>query len=232
MRGVYLGGGGSAEQEAELWKEAFNPGDSVVIWPFAHAAIQDRESSIAWMRGALASYALRSIDAWIEARIEDAGLSGVDVVCIPGGNTFALLHELRSTGLLQLLQEHLRAGGRYYGGSAGAILAGTDISIALDADPNDVGLSSTGGLDLIGGMDVLPHYAPSAREVAREHTALTGRPVLCLPEASGVVVSEGRLRNVGPEPIEIVDRDHLRFLRAGDNYPAALGPSAAPTSTT
>ena len=73
----------------------------------------------------------------------------MDVVCIPGGNTFTMLHELRSTGLFRLLQEHLRDGGRMYGGSAGAILAGADVGIALVADPNDAGVSDTVALGLL-----------------------------------------------------------------------------------
>lgn len=215
---VYLGGGGSSEQEARLWEEAFHADESVVIWPFAHATIGARESSITWMRSALAPYALRSVEAWTDSHIEDRALSGVDVVCIPGGNTFTLLHELRSTGLLRLLREHLRDGGRLYGGSAGAVLAGADIGIAVVADPNDVGLSDTGALDLFNGMDVLPHYTAHDREMARAHAALTGRPVLCLPEASGVILDGGRLRNVGPETIELVDGKNVRALRADEEY--------------
>lgn len=219
---VYLGGGGSAEQEAQLWRETFHAGDSVVIWPFAHATIGARESSIAWMRNALAPYALRSIEAWTSSHIENRALSGVDVVCIPGGNTFSLLHELRSTGLLRLLREHLRDGGRLYGGSAGAVLAGADIGIALVADPNDVGLSDTDALDLLGGMDVLPHYTARDREMARAHSELTGRHVLCLPEASGVIVTGERFRNTGPEPIELVGFGNARVLRAGEECSAGF----------
>lgn len=170
------------------------------------------------MRNALVPHALGSVEAWTESQFEDRALSGVDMVCIPGGNTFTLLHELHSTGLLRLLREHLQDGGRLYGGSAGAILAGADIGIAAVADPNDVGLSNTGGLNLLNGTDVLPHYTARDREMAQAHAALTGRPVLCLPEASGVILNGGRLRNVRPETIELVDGGNVRLLRADEEY--------------
>lgn len=220
---VYLGGGGSATQEAHLWREAFHADASIVIWPFAHATIGARESSVEWMRNALAPYALRSVEAWTGSDPAHRGLSGVDVVCIPGGNTFTLLHELRNTGLLPVLREHLRGGGGLYGGSAGAVLCGADIGIGLAADPNEVGLSDTSGLDLLGGADVLPHYTAEQRESARSHAIRTSRPVLCLPEASGAVVREGRIRSAGPEPIEIVDRERVRVLVVGEDCPCDLG---------
>ncbi|MGM1017453.1 MAG: Type 1 glutamine amidotransferase-like domain-containing protein [Actinomycetota bacterium] len=220
---VYLGGGGSAEQEAMLWAEAFRTGDSVVIWPFAHGTAGGREASIAWMRQALEPYKLGAVEAWTDSDVKGRSLSDVDVVSVPGGNTFRLLNELRSAGLLQLLHDHLRDGGRLYGGSAGAILAGADIGIARDADPNDVGLMDTSGLDLLDGIDVLPHYTADQRETARSHAVRTTRPVLCLPEASGAVIREGRIRNAGPELIEIVDREKVRVLVAGEEFPASPG---------
>lgn len=217
MRGdLYLGGGGSVEQEAALWAEAFPAGVAVAIWPFAHATAEGRDASIAWMRQALASRAVAQVDAWPELDGAERSLAGVDIVAIPGGNTFDLLHVLRSTGLLSLLRDHLRNGGRLYGGSAGAVLAGADIGIARTADRNDAGITDTRGLDLLGGVDVLPHYSDHQRAPARAHSRANDRAVLCLPEASGVVVSGNLLRNVGPESVELVSQDAVEVLEPGD----------------
>lgn len=215
---VFLGGGGSAEQESALWSEAFRPGARVAVLPYAHAAKKDREATVAWIRGALAPYEPRSIVSLGAPEVADSGFSDIDVLCIPGGNAFTLLRELRSTGLLGQLTAYLEGGGHLYGGSAGAILAGTDISIAATTDLNDVGLSETRGLDLLNGMDVLPHYTAAMRKHAQSHAQSTGRRVLALPESSGVVVSEGRVRNAGPDPVEIIGHEPLRVLAAGEEW--------------
>ncbi|MGJ9425365.1 hypothetical protein ACHABX_05915 [Nesterenkonia halotolerans] len=52
------------------------------------------------------------------------------------------MHELRAAHLLEPLVKHLRRGGCIYGGSAGAILAGANIDIALAMDPNNAGCAT------------------------------------------------------------------------------------------
>ena len=132
-------------------------------------------------------------------------LDGVDVVAVPGGNTFDLLHALREAGLLHLLHTHLLGGGSLYGGSAGAVLAGTDVGLARVADPDDVGTTDTRGLDLVCGHDVLPHWTDGQEAAARRHSSATGQPVLAIPERGGVVVApDGTARSVGPDDVQVI----------------------------
>jgi dipeptidase E len=214
---IYLGGGGSEAQEDSLWNEAFPAGATVAVWPFAQRAPEDRERSIAWMRATLAPHGVVDVEGWM-APDSERSLARVDVIAIPGGNTFELLHTVRSSGLLTLLRRHLRAGGRLYGGSAGAVLAGADIGIAQIADRNDAGVTDARALDLLGSIDVLPHYTRGQREWAQARSEVTNRSILCLPEASGAVVRDGRVRNVGPESIEVVGRDAVQVLEPGRTF--------------
>ncbi len=204
---IHLGGGGSEQDEARLWAEAFPPGARVAVWPFAQASTADRRSAGEWLTAALAALGPYQVEVWLSPDDHDPALDRVDVVAIPGGNTFGLLHTLRQAGLLAALRDHLGRGGAVYGGSAGAVLIGADIGIALVADPNEVGLVDTTGLDLLHGMDVLPHYTDDQLGFARDHHRRTGRPVLGLPERSGVVLSGATARNVGPDAVHVITRD-------------------------
>lgn len=213
MRGnIYLGGGGSAADEAELWHEAFRTGAKVAVWPFAQP-YEGRRGSGDWMTGALRSMGQYSID--VAMTTDDAAdqLGNADVIAVPGGNTFLLLHELRTSGLLLLLREHLETGGALYGGSAGAVLVGRDVAIASVADSNHVGLEDTRGLNLLHDLDVLPHYTHDQEIAARRIAAESGRSVLCIPEVGGVVSSaRDPLRNVGSSSAYIVHPGHTEVL--------------------
>jgi len=218
---AYLGGGGSEQDEANLWDAAFASGAHVVVWPVAHPAAADREATGCWIVGALRRRGSFTVDVWMERAGRTAlDLDGVDVIAIPGGNTFDLAHVLRADGLFTLLSSFLERGGGVYGGSAGAVLMGADIGIASIADSNDVGLRETCGLDLVGGLDVLPHYTRGHHGVARAHHRHSGRGVLCLPEPSGVVIAGGKARNVGPAAVHVVTSSSSVTYGPGDSWNA------------
>lgn len=216
MRGnIYLGGGGSETDEAQLWSQAFPAGVTIAIWPFAQTSTEKRRGAINWMSAALNAMGHRTIQAWETPEASSGALDHVDVVAIPGGNTFLLLHELRSSGLIDTLRDHIDAGGAVYGGSAGAVLAGRDIGIASIADTNDTKLESFRALDYLNGLDVLPHYTDDGEVMARAHASSTGRPVLCLPETSGIIsTASGTLRNVGSSDAYIVHAEQKETLRS------------------
>jgi len=229
---VFLGGGGTEADEAALWDEAFPAGSRVVIWPFAHRAAVDRRAAGAWATTALLAIDVADVDVWVTTepgvdrpRLDQLvvrrrrGLDGVDVVAVPGGNTFDLLQALREAGLLDLLHAHLLRGGSLYGGSAGAVLAGADVDLARAADPDDVGTTDTRGLDLVHGHDVLPHWTDDQEAAARRHSRASGRPVLAIPESGGVVVApDGTARSVGPDVVQVITAERTVRRAVGEEW--------------
>jgi len=229
---VFLGGGGTEADEAALWAEAFPAGSRVVIWPFAHRAAVDRRAAGAWATTALLAIDVADVDVWVTTepgvdrpRLDQLvvrrrrGLDGVDVVAVPGGNTFDLLQALREAGLLDLLQAHFLRGGSLYGGSAGAVLAGADVDLARAADPDDVGTTDTRGLDLVHGHDVLPHWTDDQEAAARRHSRASGRPVLAIPESGGVVVApDGTARSVGPDVVQVITAERTVRRAVGEEW--------------
>nr|WP_247601021.1 Type 1 glutamine amidotransferase-like domain-containing protein [Cellulomonas hominis] len=87
-----------------------------------------------------------------------AALDGVDALYVAGGNTFALLDALRSSGADALVAERVRAGLPYVGSSAGSIVAGPSAEPAtLMDDPAEApGLTDRHGLGLTDAV-VVPH---------------------------------------------------------------------------
>ncbi|MCG7288345.1 Type 1 glutamine amidotransferase-like domain-containing protein [Cellulomonas sp. ACRRI] len=90
-------------------------------------------------------------------QVADA-LDGVDALYVAGGNTFALLDALRSSGADAVVAERVRRGLPYIGSSAGSIVAGPSAEPAsLMDDPAEApGLTDRRGLGLTDAV-VVPH---------------------------------------------------------------------------
>lgn len=129
-------------------------------------------------------------------------LDAADAVYLAGGNTFALLHALRSTGADRELVTRVRAGLPYIGLSAGAVVAGPTIDpIAPMDDATEVPeLVSRDGLGLVDVV-VVPHadgrsYPPAVIErIVAEYGERY--PLRLLGDGEALVVGEGRVRVVG-----------------------------------
>lgn len=86
-----------------------------------------------------------------------------DVIYVCGGNTFYLLDRIRKTGFEKIIRQFLSAGHLYFGVSAGSIIVGPDISIAIPYDENDVKMIDFLGLRIIDTI-IHAHYVSSERE--------------------------------------------------------------------
>lgn len=88
----------------------------------------------------------------------ERALDRVDALYVAGGNTFALLHALRSTGADRAIVDRVRTGLPYLGLSAGSVIAGPSIEpITPMDDPADAPrLTDLSGLGLVDVV-VVPH---------------------------------------------------------------------------
>jgi dipeptidase E len=151
-----------------------------------------------------------------------ADLAGCDLIVVGGGNTFQLLRECRTRGLLEKIREQVRNGSRYLGWSAGANLACPTIKTT-----NDMPIVDPGGLEALGlvGFQINPHYLNVAlpghhgetrdqrlAEFARVNPKL---PVLALPEGAWLRVADSTVELRGPHPA---------VLFAGESPPRTLQP--------
>ena len=195
---IYLGGGGSAADEAELWRAMLPTRRRLLFWPFALAP-ERHAAAVVWLSESLRELDLAAeVETWTDlAAHRPEELAAFDLLFVGGGNTFTLLEQVQRHGFLDPVREFVAAGGDYYGGSAGAILACHDIRIAGLLDPNDSGLTDLRALGLLDGVTVLPHYTPGQAARALDWSRRFGVAVIGIPERGGLVVRAGEVTPVG-----------------------------------
>lgn len=218
--GVYLAGGGSARDEAAVW-DAMLPGVSrLLYWPVALSGPL-LDGAEAWLRTSLGDRPGLDVTTWLdlsEHRGED--LREYELVFVGGGNTFDLQKRLRTARMGPALRRFLNAGGAYYGGSAGAIVAGESIGLAEGLDEDAVHSRDRSGLRLVPGIDVLPHFTSARVERAERWSALhPERLVFGIPEASGVRFVDDRATILGPDQVDLyVDGQRAATYDADDTF--------------
>lgn len=216
MPGNLYFGCGSAENEAPLWRAMLQRDRTkIVYWPFALPP-QMRPSADAWLRGNLdtlgVSYELQTWQSLDQHDATELNGEKIDLLFVGGGNTFRLLDTVQRHGFTEPVRRFWRAGGDYYGGSAGAVLACQSIAIAEGLDDNEPGLDDLTGLGLVQGAVILPHFTDEQLADAERWSARHRMVVLGLPESVGLhcsdetatVLGEGHLTRIMPNTVESI----------------------------
>lgn len=96
-------------------------------------------------------------------------LDGSDAILVGGGNTFYLLDKIRKAGAQDLIIKFVESGKIYIGSSAGAVLAGPDITSASYQDDIKAAsnLKDYKGLNLVDFV-VVPHFGSDIQKVSYE----------------------------------------------------------------
>jgi len=202
------------------------PTTRILYWPFAlPAAICDTADT--WLRSNLDRLgAAYQLDTWTS--LDDHRPSGLtrdqfDLIFVGGGNTFRLLDHIRRNGFTEPAREFWLAGGDYYGGSAGAVLACQSIEIAEGHDANEPGLQELSALGLLAGVSVLPHFTddqlPAARQWAVDHDAV----VWGVSESIGLQCRESRASVIGVGQLARISGSTVDYVEAGDSLDFQLG---------
>lgn len=221
---IYLGGGGDATAEEALWRAMLPTKRRVLYWPFAlsddmlHGAEE-------WLSTSLAGLGLDvELETWFDLRgHHPEELAHADLLFVGGGNTFKLLQCLRDAGFAEAITRFVGHGGDYYGGSAGAVLACADISVAVGVDENEAGLTDLTGLGLTSGFAVLPHYEDHQRPVARRWSTDHAQVLLGIPERSGLVCRDGFVQVEGHAAVVQFNGDAVTVHQPGDRWNASQG---------
>jgi dipeptidase E len=217
---LYLAGGGTPRQEENVWRAAFAGVRRVLYWPFALP--DDRiPGAPDWFRAGLAELGIEvEVDPWSTLAGHDpAELAAADLVFVGGGTTSKLARHLREHGFDTALRDHLAAGGRYYGGSAGALLPCASIALAAPIDDDTDAALEPAGLGLVAHATVLPHANQFPLADQRRWSAELGERLLSIPEAGGVHLTRSACTVLGPDPVTAVDGPATTTFRPGDTVP-------------
>lgn len=213
-------GCGSAAEEAPLWRAMLNRKlTKIIYWPFALPSHMIPYAD-KWLRSHLtalgAGYALETWQSLDQHQPAELKLGDVELLFVGGGNTFRLLDHVRRHDFLEPVREYWRAGGDYYGGSAGAVLACDSVEIAAGLDPNEPGLQDLAALGLLSGAAVLPHFTDEQLTEAGRFAAEHSTVVLGLPESTGLRCGAGRATVVGAGQLSRVSVETVERFRPGD----------------
>ena len=199
---VLLGGGGDADAERPVLDRfaELTDGGEVTYWPMA-LDLSDYGAATEFVEKALGRPVSTCHDLEDEP-LDDLG--AVSGVFIGGGNTYHLLSAIRRSGIDGPLRTFAESR-VVYGGSAGAIVLGADVDTAASTDANEVGITDTTGLCLIGHYAVWCHFDSDHLDRVAQWVQGHRRPVIALSERSGAEVDRGVLTAIGLEPLRVVN---------------------------
>ena len=217
---LILAGGGDEEDSAPL-DQLFASwvGDGKLV--YLPVAMDGSKPTYAechdWLESVFHPLGVSNIDMCTDVYIlDEQRLAEVRGVYIGGGNTFRLLHLLRESRLTNWLVGYVKNGGKVYGGSAGAIIWGRDISTSQHADQNEVGLQDTRGLDKLNGYSLWCHYVPQDDPTIRTFIKQHDLPLIGLPERSGILVENGQITTIGYEPVMCFTKGLQTIVKIGE----------------
>jgi len=162
-----------------------------------------------------------NIDMWVNIKKKRfSEIENFDAIYIGGAqNSYSLMKEFRDTGFIDLLNTFLNSGKNIYGGSTGAIILGKDISVLDESPPNDY--HNPNGLKLLENYSIFCHYKTVPMEKLRKFLTTGKKPVVALPEKSGLIVQKDTAQLVGSEDAAIFktgDIDHPQPIRPNEYF--------------
>lgn len=217
---LFLGGGGDASQEREVWRAAFDGVRRVVYWPFALPG-ERASRAPAWLRDSLGGQGIQAeVDAWLslEGHVP-AELETADLLFVGGGTTSTLLEHICGHGFRGHVAGFVARGGRYYGGSAGALIAGESITLAALADNDPRAAAGPAALGLFSGVAVLPHADTFALADMQSWARQLGQRIVAIPEAGGVRIRGDEWAAIGPGQVTLVWGEGRTVLEPGSRIP-------------
>jgi dipeptidase E len=147
-------------------------------------------------------------------------INNADAVMVGGGNTFKLLHDLYSTGALQLIQQKVNNGTPYISWSAGSNITGATICTT-----NDMPVINPGNFTALEffSFQINPHYYNvsiagfngETRDQRLEEFLLLNphKTIVALPEGTALLLSNGKLQLKGSVPAFLLTHNNGALLK-------------------
>ncbi|MAG02325.1 peptidase [Candidatus Pacearchaeota archaeon] len=216
---LFLSGGGDEKQTYKIDEEFLRGVEKILYIPIAWKD-GDYESCKRWFSNAMGMHKKVHITTLTELS-NAPSLEDYDAVYVGGGNTFKLLDEMKRFNFDDKLHKYFLNGGTVYGGSAGAIIWGNDINIALyceDADENKVNLKDTKGINVVSNCDVQCHFFDNQEKEHLDYVDENNRNVVALPEESALLISKDGSKVIGDKPVTLFTRGKIKKFEVGENF--------------
>lgn len=205
---VFLNGGGADIQAKDAYKKLNQIIDHSKPCLYIPLAMKQEkyDGCYKWITGELRVIEVPGIDMVRSAEeLLTKKLNDYSFLFIGGGNTFKLLHDLKTSGSFEKILEYINNDGVVFGGGAGAIIFGKDLGACKLADANEVNLQDINGFDILNGVSILCHYTngtPEKDEESKQYLLELSqyRKAIALPEEVTLFVSDNGVEVIGNTP--------------------------------
>jgi dipeptidase E len=214
MEGRYFLAGGGNEKQSFQVDELFCKSVSKILYiPIAWNNVkinEDYKSHLEWLSTTFGKFGVNDITLLTNLD-DDVNLNDYDGIYIGGGNTFKLLNFIKNSKFNLKLTNFVNQGGLIYGGSAGAIIFGSEIDISLlcvDRDENKLNLQDFTGLNILKNIDVQVHFQSDQIEIHKDYVRKTKRNIIAIPEESAIIVENDECLVVGLKPVYFITENN------------------------
>lgn len=218
---IFLSGGGDEKTSSAIDSIFVNSfkGNKVLYIPVAlNRDAAGFEACNLWIHKALDPHTDRNLDIKMVldlSQISEFDMQTYDAIYIGGGNTYKLLDLIRKSNFDKKIIECLDRGGVFYGGSAGAIIMGSNIQTVEEEKDRDI---DTRGLNLLKNCSIRCHVEGNDLELMSRYCERTNETVLGLPEGSGLIYSSGKFTVVGDYIFEITKNSSMKYPKETELY--------------
>lgn len=220
---IFLSGGGDkkhTEKFDQEFKRQIGSLKPLLYIPVAMKGMISFEDCYQWMKSVFKPLGLREIVMWTDLSQKSLkDLQQFSAIYIGGGNTFSLIKDMRSSAFDEILKDYIKSGGVVYGGSAGAIVLGSDIMTCAHLDSNEVNLKNYNGLNMISDLAIWCHYKLQDDEHIRNYMQEYKKPVLALSEETGAYFSGKGIKITGTKPAHLFRKENKVDVLPGSEYP-------------
>ena len=224
---LFLTGGGDWPLSADVDKAfAASVADRPVVYlPTALTGTTLFGGASDWFAETYGPLGVTNVETWHDLSgrsfLRKEHLAGV---YLGGGNTYLLLLELRRAGLDLELRSLIDTGVHVYGGSAGAIVLGSDITTSDLGGDERVDDHDFAGLDVLRGWSVSCHYTTEHDSFLENWACNPSHPsVLQLSDDTGVVVDAGQMIVLGQSGAGLRHGARVSWVSAGArDWPPAI----------
>ena len=226
---VFANGGGSGERVLSIYEEInslIDHNKPALYVPLAMESDKHPyDGCYEWIKQEIASIDVPSIKM-VESFEELVSLDYKDYsfIFIGGGNTCRLLKGLKDSGAFSKLKDYILDNGIVFGGSAGAVIMGKDVSCSMD--DNYVNLEDTTGFNLLNGYSVFPHYTNVKSKLTKEENEerlklFTNRIIeytqedlkmLAIPEEDTIIINDNGIKIVGYRPYYKFEKGEMQMI--------------------
>lgn len=176
-------------------------------------------SCLEWITTEMSSIGVTNIDmVTSKEELAEKNYSDYCAIFIGGGNTYKLLNDLKTSGSFEKIKNYLmKDDGVVFGGSAGAIIFGSNIDSSAHMDENDVALKDVHGFDLVNGYSIGAHYTNKGdefTEMATEHFLQFSKTskTIALPEEDTIFLDNNHFEIIGDRPYYIFENGEIEKM--------------------